>query len=489
MPNTHRIIVDGEPMTANEPQSHLDADPGSLLSDLLRRRDVHGTLTLIAQAASHGTLPDHQLAAVVRFLLEREPEGDGRGGPLSLQELELCCELASSVILSPDMAFGVQVSDSAWSMAHRAAYQQLPDGEADGYVPRSLALYRQIAPTQQETARFDFEAAYEEAYGITIDQVWTIGHALWGWCLEHPGESFDAASLATHIGDDGIDAKQVESFLAIMACDYATFRSMLGVPSGSHPHFEPYNINPFRKYPILKLPDGKYLTPILSYLLRRITHGLYYDLIELDRGGFIRLVANSFSVYVGKLLTGQTDVRQLSDRGAWHVNGADATLVIGCITRPFGALSRSTGDRKHLCADLARSGGVADCVKRVREAIAASDAKRVIGLVVAVEDFYLGNGPFIQSVVNEVLEAQGQPPMDADIQLAHVSGLEALSALSTRSDVGLVELLAAKVDHADYRGLELDAYARYQSATLCPGQAPSLRPQVLDDAAATFLGS
>ncbi len=479
----------GEPMTTDDPQSNLDADPGSLLGDLLRRRDVRGTLTLIAQAASHGALPDHQLAAVVRFLLEREPEGDGRDGPLSPQELELCCELASSVIVSPDTAFRVQVSDSAWSMAHRAAYQQLPDGEADGYVPRSLALYRQIAPSQQGVAGFAFEAAYEEAYGITIDQVWTIGRALWDWCLEHPGESFDAASLAKQTGDVGIGAKQVESFLVIMACDYAAFRSMLGVPSGQHPHFEPYNINPFRKYPILKLPDGKNLPPIRSYLLRRITHGLYYDLIELDRGGFIRLVAKSFSAYVGKLLTGQNGVRQLSDGGAWIVDGADAALVIECITRPFGALSRSTGDREHLRADLVRSGGVVDSVERAREGIGAADAKRVIGLVVALEDFHLANGPFIRSVVNDELEAQGQPPMDESIQLAHVSGLEALSAFADHAGAPLAELMTAKVDHAMYRGLELDTYARCRSAMLLPGADSVLRPQVIDEAAAAFLGA
>jgi len=474
--------------------------PESLPGDLLRTRDMEGTLKFITtvsieQGGVGAALPGHQLAAVVRFLLEREPERDGRGEPLTPGELMLCCELASEVIVSPDSAFGVPVSDTAWSMQHRAAYQQLPDGEASGYVPRSLALYRQIAPGLQDSSGFAFEAAYEQAYGVTIDQVWVIGRALWERSQEHPGESIDAADLASHIAVDGVGAAQVESFFAIMACDYATFRSMLGVPSGEDPHFEPYNINPFRKFPILKLPDGKYLAPIRSYLMRRITHGLYYDLIELDRGGFIRLVANAYFGYVGKLIEGQSGVRSLPG-GVWLIDSADTTIVIECITRPFGAMSRSTGNREDLRADLARRGGVVDHVIRLREQLDAvattgrSDgtAKRTAGLIVALEDFYQANGPFIRGVIDEELEARSFAPMDACIQLAHVSGLEALSALSTRTDVPITELMAAKVERSEHGGLELDAFVRYQVATLLPGQDPLLRPRVFDDVVAAYLG-
>lgn len=490
--------------------SHISgADIAPLLRDFLRTCDVEDTLRLVAtvaakQAAAGATgggvaLRGHQLALVVRLLLEAEAERQGRDMSLSPGDLTMCCDMAASVVSSPDTAFGVPVSDSAWSLTHRIAYQQFPDQEEQSYVPRSLALYRQIAPDLQDAAGFPFERAFEEAYGLSLDEVWRTGYALWQWCLENPGASFDGSGLARNVDLEGNAEAKVESFLSLMICDYASYRSLLGVPSGQQPHFEPYNLNPFRKYPVLKLPDGGHLVPIPGFLLRRITHGLYYDLTELDRPGFISLIGGSFKDYVGRLLnTGLSDAALLSGKGSWMVSDSDTVVLIECITRPFGALSRSTGDCAHLRSDLARRGGVVDCVKRLQGFIEEADGRsvihenltgrRVIGLVVALEDFYLANGPFIRRLVNDELETQGRPPMDAAIHLAHVSGLESLSALSLASDVALVDLMADKVDNADFWELELEAYARYLAASLPSGKGKKLTPAVLRETASVYLG-
>lgn len=465
------------------------ADVAPLLRDLLRQCDVEQALRLIASVAARpdrgDAFQDYQLAVVARFLLE----SDGKGGTGKLEEdvLTLCCELATSVVVAPGAAFGVPVSDSAWALAHRVAYQQFPDQDADGYVLRSLVLYRQAAPGLQQAAGFPFERAYSQRYGLTLDEAWRIGYALHRWSRAIPGGSIDVQSL-TRLSDlKGIGIGKVEGFLKTIACDFAAYRSLLDAPSGQRPHFEPYNLNPFRKYPVLRMPDGRYLVPIPGYLLRRITHGLYYDLVELDRRGFLALIGRAFEAYVGRLLSGQAGKASCDGQGLWSLQDGDAVLLAQCITRPFGALGRATGDRAHLRQDLARQGGVVDCVKRLQELAAGYAGRRVVGLVVALEDFYLANGPFIRGMVNEELAQQGGPAMDDSIQLAHVGGLEALCTLSRNAGVGLCALLAEKVGRPGLAGLELDAFARYMAGRLVPGQSVALLPSILKEAASAYL--
>jgi hypothetical protein len=478
------------------------------LRDLLRRCDVEETLRLVATVAAgqaageaerEAALPDLQLALVVRYLLEAEPERRGRIVSLSRHDLAKCCEMAAGVVSSPGAAFGVPVSDSAWSLAHRIAYQQFPDQGAKTYAPRSRVLYREIAPRLQDEAGFRFEEAFEGAYGLGMDDAWKIGGALYRWCLRNPGASFDGGVLAESLEPGGISEASVQHFLGIVACDFAAYRSLLGVPSGQQSHFEPYTLNPLRKYPVLRLPDGCHLVPVPGFLVRRITHGLYYDLIELDRARFIGLMGRAFRAYVGRLLHGQpSDVAPLFEGGPWAVSNPSATVLVECITLPFGALSRSTGNHAEVRRDLARRGGVVDCVKRLQGLAQEADdrpavrealrGKRVIRLVVALEDFYLANGPFIRGIVGDELESQGHPRMEADVQLAHVIGLESLCALSHESGASLIDLMVDKVDQADFKDLELDVYARFLAARLLPGRAEDLRPSILRKAAGAHPG-
>ncbi len=51
--------------------------------------------------------------------------------------------------------------------------------------------------------------------------------------------------------------------------------------------------------------------------------------------------------------------------------------------------------------------------------------------------------------------------MGAQIQLAHITGLEAICAVSQTADFGLAAAMADKCDDDDLRWLEVDAYARY----------------------------
>ena len=481
--------------------SHLSgADVAPVLRASLRGRDVEESINTVAMAASasDNSLRPSQLALIVRYLLENESGTQVRDRGLTIDELAAVCEMAASIITSPDSAFGVKVSDSSWSMAHRIAYQQFPDEEESSYVPRSLAVYRQIAPSLVEESGFDLERRYQDAYGLTINDAWNIGYALTQWCLANPGTSFNPASLEQQLGLADIDKDTYGKFLTTQACAYDVYRSMLSAPTEGQSHFEPYNLNPFRKFPILTLPDGNHILPIPAYLLRRITHGLYYDLIELDRSGYIGLIGRTFKAYIGRLLSElASDSVSQSDDGVWVVSNDNTAVLIECITRPFGAMSRSTGNRAHLHADLARRAGVVDSVKRLQDMrhttgndsrlVEALEDKRTVGVVVALEDFYLANGPFIRGIVDEELSNQGRTAMGPEIQMTHVGGLEAACALAVTSGESLAGLIYRKSNQREYDGLEMDAYARHLALLGDHGEANNLTPTILTNAASKFL--
>ena len=168
------------------------------------------------------------------------------------------------------------------------------------------------------------------------------------------------------------------------------------------------------------------------------------------------MVGQAFNAYVGRVLGGHQATGLDSSEGRpWVVSDATNALIIRSITRPFGALSRATGDREHLTGDLARNGGVVDCVQRLQELMndpaeagqyaSAIEGRRAIGLLVALEDFYLANGRLIRGIIDEELRRRGRPPMPAHIQLTHIAGLEGICAVSQTADSGLVAVMADKV--------------------------------------------
>ena len=493
-------------MAARTEHHRLGTDAPRLLRRAVTDYAVDHALLTISRVAARqlavgpehheAVLAGYRLAMVVRALLE-EDAGAAKGTRrLKEADLGTLCDLARAAVTSQDSTFGADAPPNAWSWTHRKAYQELPDQDQT-HVPRSLVLYRDLALELQDETGFHFQAAFARTHGLTLDEAWTAGYGLYRRCLETQGAPFSAEDLTADPRLGSVDDAKVTSLVGMLSCDYQTYRSMLGVPDGLHPHFEPYNLNPLRKLPILRMPSGAYLVPLPSFLLRRITHGLYYDLIELDRAGYVEMVGRAFNAYVGRILDGHQATGLDSSEGRpWVVSDPSNALIIRSITRPFGALSRATGNREHLTADLAREGGVVDCVQGLQDMMndpaeaghyaTAIEGRRAVGLLVALEDFYLANGRLIRGIIDEELRRRDRPAMAARIQLAHITGLEAICAVSQTADLGLAAAMADKCDDEDLRWLEVDTYARYLSLRMqLEPREPT--PQILERAAKRHL--
>ena len=80
------------------------SDVSSTLAHLLRGCDVESALRLVARVAAEqisskqSRISNHELALVLRFLLESESGRQEGDRTLTRDELELCCEMASAII-------------------------------------------------------------------------------------------------------------------------------------------------------------------------------------------------------------------------------------------------------------------------------------------------------------------------------------------------------------------------------------------------------
>ncbi|MDP6342511.1 MAG: glycosyltransferase family 4 protein, partial [Alphaproteobacteria bacterium] len=90
------------------------------------------------------------------------------------------------------------------------------------------------------------------------------------------------------------------------------------------------------------------------------------------------------------------------------------------------------------------------------------------GLLVALEDFYMANGPFIRRVVDDELTARGAAAVDS-IQMTHVAGLEAMCSVALQTGGTVPGLITEKTGDPGLARLELKAYADYLAASLLPG--------------------
>ncbi len=465
------------------------------LDAVIKSLDINEAMRTIARLSTkqHGdALPrfnDHKLAILLRVLIEASTDGKLGDKTLNTSSLNLCLDIVSSIVESPNSVLGTPVPSGAMSYLHRLAYQRMPDLDKS-YIARSLYIYHDIAPKIKSDLGFDFELDFEDQFGLSTADFWQIGYSIYKLSVENPGLLFTLSEMAKSLN---LETNKLQNFLNLTACDFNSYRSMLRIPTDQS-HFEPYSINPLRKVPIIQITRTEYMIPIPSYLLRRITHGLYYDLIELNRKGFVSLMGQALQGYIGVLLKESLPEKYIEfNEGFWTICDTDTCLIINCITRPFGALSRTTGDPEQIRRDLARPGGLVETVQQLQitinqiKAKTANSPSKLSGMVVALEDFFYGNGPFIRGIVNQELERLGKPKMEDTVLLTHMKAFEALCTASRKTKISIRNIISEMNSSPDHRGMELDAYLRYSTIINLDDQEIDLTPHIIAETQEKYL--
>ncbi len=511
---------------------YLGSDMLPVLRSHLTTLNINDTLRLISLLASRRALDpaqfearlrevglgpkeifrDYQFALMVRLLLEGETDPRFPRREANPQDILKCCQLATNALPEADKLLGRAIRGDVGALLIRKAYEQFPDQEREEYLGRNLVIYRQIAPSVQGEYGFRLQKAYEDATGLTLDDTWFIGFAVYAHVMSQPGRYFTKSEFTESKDLPGLTTEKIDRFFELNSTEYTGYRAALDAGGTGKPGYESYNLNPLLRWPILRVDEERFVLPLPRLLLRRITEGLYYDLVRTDQGRFGNVLGLSFEIYVDRLLQDLPGVPLLipqltyGDRRTevtceWIAVDKDVAILIECKTRALSALAKVTGDRHRIRKDLSREHGVVDGIiklKRVRDAIESRapgleqlhHVTKVMGLLVTLDDFYLANSPYIRGIVDEILARRAQKACPPEFQLTHVGGLEWLACLLSVPGTSIAQVLQFKVGDPTLglRELDFKSFVPQAAERFIPGEKVNLLLPLHEKALDLFTG-
>lgn len=210
-------------------------------------------------------------------------------------------------------------------MAHRQFPWQQKVTRAT--IVRHLKIYRDSKLADIVRQEFD----------MTPDELFEIGLALSGHFLS-------ADKIVTPVKNtlNEVDQDTINKFILRFSLTLQEHRQA-AKESQSFDINWAYNINPLRLHPLVRVSEVEIICPMPPLLLRRLTDGLYFDLVT-HRVEFDRAFGPAFQNYVGEVLTAANQSgaftilteerygtrKQPKDSVDWIASDASASLFIEC---------------------------------------------------------------------------------------------------------------------------------------------------------------
>jgi hypothetical protein len=202
-----------------------------------------------------------------------------------------------------------------------------------------------------------------------------------------------------------------------------------------------YSQNPLRIYPLVHTGVGgrhSLIAPIPTFLFRRFTAGVYYELT--DNTGFGHAFGASFQRYVGEVLMAAlpSDHFTVFDEQEYHI-GKDrkdtidwiatdysSHLFVECKTKRTQLRSQiALADTKSLNADLAKIAEfIFQAYKSIEDAKAGHyprwrlDSRRIYPIIVLLEDTYLFDPGLEREIDQQVAEKLSRAHVDLNVMTA-----------------------------------------------------------------------
>lgn len=199
---------------------------------------------------------------------------------------------------------------------YRIAHRQFPWQQA----PNSSALLR----SYKIFSGGGLDAILQDRIGMSASQLYTLGLAFSGHYIG--SFSFDYPPT---ISIPGIDAALVERFCRHFSTEMPTLRKEIS-DRQSYDEDYPYTLNPLRITPLVRtVLNGKssLIAPVPTYLFRRFTEGIYYELYDDQR--FAAAFGHSFASYVGDVFSSvKADDRFAVFSEKTYIVGKDEKLSI-----------------------------------------------------------------------------------------------------------------------------------------------------------------
>ncbi|RDC60235.1 hypothetical protein HME9302_01436 [Alteripontixanthobacter maritimus] len=153
----------------------------------------------------------------------------------------------------------------------RIAHRQFPwqTGINQEHVARYHWLYRQVG----------LITAVRDTFGMSVTELFQISVALSGHFTNSPVMNVPVSNSLNSVSN-----LQMNNYINELSYTIATLREKYKELESHNVNWA-YTFNPLRGHPLIRLSDSKIFCPITNFLLRRITSGLYFDIIKLGDTG------------------------------------------------------------------------------------------------------------------------------------------------------------------------------------------------------------
>lgn len=303
----------------------------------------------------------------------------------------------------------------------------------------------------------------ERQTGLTVLQTYRMGFAVAGGLSRRPG-------LTTHqdYTSVGVEPEASKTFFARITSSLAELKAATTAQQRYDGAWL-YAWNPLRERPLIGIDPAhpeRVICPLPTFVMRRISEGLYYDLVGTDAFG--EAFGRAFERHVGDVLRlacpaprfevfGETPYwigKQRKDGVDWILQDAEASLFIECKTSRLRIDAKIDSDTVALAEAFDRlAGAVAQHYKNMHDALQGLTAwkptdRPCYPLVVTLEDWWIFN-PTLRGMLDKAiqmrLEAHGLDPSLIERQpytLASAAELE--TALQIIAEVGIERFMREK---------------------------------------------
>lgn len=309
------------------------------------------------------------------------------------------------------------------------------------------------------------DAIIQAEIGITAKQLYILGFAFTGYFLTRFVYPYH-----TDFSIIGVDKETLKRFLRRFAAPLSELIKMAPQTEFRDENFC-YSQNPLRIYPLVHTGVGgqhSLIAPIPTFLFRRISSGVYYELI--NHPGFSQAFGNSFQRYVGEVLEAALPAERFSvlpeaeyhvgkdrkDTIDWITSDANAHLFVECKTKRMQLRSRiALLDREILDADLVK---IAEFIFQAYKAVQAAkdgryphwkpDDRPIYPIIVLLEEAYLFDPRLEQELDRQIADKLVAAAIDPTVMTAMPYSLCAAAEFEILAQViavrGIAEVMVRK---------------------------------------------
>lgn len=301
----------------------------------------------------------------------------------------------------------LQGQDKMFKLLHRYMHQQLPWQRSLGVetIMRYYFIFNDSELNQM----------MKQQLGLTIQQFYLMGLAISGHFLNKSG-----MSTSQDYFHFGVDAECRDIFFKLVSTDLDSLRQEIEKEQ-RYDEAWACTFNPLQKTPLIifdPMYPNRVVCPFPHYLIKRVSEGLFYDLV--GKAGFDKAYGDAYQKYVGKVLeracpspqfkvTGEEKYhvgKSLKHGVDWILKDDTGIICIECKTKRLQWGARFDSESERFSNDLAKMAGfIVQTYKNIEDIRTGKINIQYEGLpiyptIITLED-WLPFNPVISKELNE----------------------------------------------------------------------------------------